>query len=336
MQYRRLGRSGLKLSTLSFGSWVTFGTALGDAEARECLALAHDHGVNFFDSAEVYLGGEAERMLGRAIKALGWPRDAFCVSSKVLYGTGDSHDPAKAARPTQQGLSRKHIVEACDQALGRFGLDHLDLYLCHRPDPDASLPEIAFTMDSLVRRGKILYWGTSEWPAADIEALIAFADRNGLVPPQVEQPQYNLFHRARVEEEYRPLVERHGLGLATWSPLASGVLAGRYDDGIPQGSRLTTDGFSWLGDFVFAGRQDAMLAASRRLQGIADDLGASRAQLAIAWCLANPAVSTVILGASRREQLAHNLASVDLAGRLTPEIRERISLDMNAGASINA
>ncbi|SHO61249.1 voltage-dependent potassium channel beta subunit, animal [Pseudoxanthobacter soli DSM 19599] len=329
MEYRRLGRSGLKLSALSYGSWVTFGTALDDAGARDCLALAYERGVNFFDSAEVYLGGEAERMLGRAIKALGWPRDSFCVSSKVLYGTGDNHDPAETARPTQQGLSRKHIIEACEQALQRFGLDYLDLYLCHRPDPDMSLPEIAFTMDSLIRQGKVLYWGTSEWPASDIEALIAFADRNHLIPPQVEQPQYNLFHRARVEQEYRSIAETHGVGLTTWSPLASGVLAGRYDDGIPPGSRLTAAGFSWLSDFVFAGRQEEMRAAARRLQGIAADLGSSRAQLAIAWCLANPSVSTVILGASSNAQLAHNLAAIEFVEKLTPEIRESISQAMS-------
>ena len=202
-------------------------------------------------------------MLGRAIKALGWPRDGYCVSSKALYGAADNHAPGGGPRPTQQGLSRKHLVEACEQALRRFGLDYLDLYLCHRPDPDMSIPEIAWTMHTLVQQGKILYWGTSEWPAADIETLCAFAERHDLVPPQLEQPQYSLFHRERVEHEYRPLVERRGLGLTTWSPLASGVLAGRYDEGVPADSRLAAEGFGWLKDFVYADRQEAMQAAAR-------------------------------------------------------------------------
>ncbi|MCZ0738536.1 aldo/keto reductase [Phreatobacter sp. AB_2022a] len=321
MLYRRLGRSGLSLSALSFGSWVTFGTRLDDRAARDCLALAYERGVNFFDSAEVYLGGEAERMLGRALKDLGWPRDSYCVSSKVLYGAG----AASALRPTQRGLSAKHIVEACDQALTRFGLDYLDLYLCHRPEPDMSIPEICRTMHGLVTRGKILYWGTSEWPAAEIEALIAYADAHHLTPPQLEQPQYNLFHRKAVETDYAPLAARHGLGLTTWSPLASGVLAGRYDDGIPDGSRLTTEGFAWLKDFVFAGREEQMVAAARRLRPIAGDLGLSRAQLAIAWCLAEPAVTTVLLGASSREQLGHALDAVAAVDKLTEEVRRAMT-----------
>ncbi|TWT11410.1 aldo/keto reductase [Reyranella sp. CPCC 100927] len=331
MEYRRLGRSGLKLSALSYGSWVTFGTILDDAGARDCLALAYDRGVNFFDSAEVYLNGEAERMLGRAIKALRWPRDTFCVSSKVLYGTG-----GEGGRPTARGLSRKHLVEACDQALQRFGLDYLDLYLCHRPDPDMSIAEIAWTMHSLVQQGKILYWGTSEWPAEDIAALIAFAAAHRLVPPQVEQPQYNLFHRHRVETEYRALTQAHGIGLTTWSPLASGVLAGRYDTGISPGTRMTTEGFTWLQDFVFAGRQDAMIAASRRLQPIADALGISRAQLAIAWCLLNPAVTTVVLGASSRAQLAHNLDALTVVPRLDEAARRAIAAAVPADGRAEA
>lgn len=324
MQYRRLGQSALKLSALSYGSWITFGTTLDDKGARECLACAYDLGVNFFDSAEVYLGGEAERMLGRSIKQLGWSRDSYCVSSKVLFGTGDNHNPDALMRPTQQGLSRKHIVEACEQSLQRFGLDYLDLYLCHRPDPDMSLPEIAWTMHHLIQQGKILYWGTCEWPAEQIKALLDFCRANLLVPPQVEQPQYNLFHRGRVEQEYQPLVAEYGLGLTTWSPLASGVLAGRYDQGITPGSRLTTEGFGWLQGFVFEDRQQAMLDVSRRLQGIADDLGITRAQLAIAWALLNPSVSTVMLGASSVAQLTENLASVEHVPRLTGQVREAI------------
>ncbi len=323
MQFRPLGASALKLSALSYGSWINFGTHLDQVGVNNCLACAYDHGVNFFDSAEVYLGGEAERMLGRGIKALGWSRDSYCLSSKVLYGT---QDPAESGslRPSRQGLSRKHIVEACEQALRRFGVDYLDIYLCHRPEPGMSIAEIAWTMHHLVQQGKILYWGTSEWPAADIEALLAFAQAHSLVGPQLEQPQYSLFHRQRVEGEYRSLVQDHGLGLTTWSPLASGVLAGRYDQGIPAGSRLTTHGFSWLAEFVFADREAQMLAASRRLQGIADELGVSRAQLSIAWALRNPAVSSVILGASSVAQLTENLASIELLERLDPVLVQHI------------
>jgi len=316
MKYRRLGQSALKLSALSYGSWITFGTSLDDKSAKECLACAYDYGVNFFDSAEVYLGGEAERMLGRAIKELGWPRDAFCISSKVLYGTGDNHNAAQPVRPTQQGLSRKHILEACEQALRRFDLDYLDFYLCHRPDPNMSISEIAWSMHTLVQQGKILYWGTSEWPARDIEALVRFAQQHSLVPPQVEQPQYNLFHRERVEQEYKPLVDQYGLGLTTWSPLASGVLSGKYDDGIPENSRLTTKGFSWLREFVFRDQQEAMLRVAHGLQPIADNLGITRAQLAIAWALLNPIVTTVILGASSVSQLVENLTAIDVLPRL--------------------
>ena len=332
MQYRRLGQSALKLSALSYGSWITFGTTLDDRAARDCLACAYDHGINFFDSAEVYLGGEAERMLGRAIKALGWPRDGYCVSSKALYGAADNHAPGGGPRPTQQGLSRKHLVEACEQALRRFGLDYLDLYLCHRPDPDMSIPEIAWTMHTLVQQGKILYWGTSEWPAADIEALCAFAERHDLVPPQLEQPQYSLFHRERVEHEYHPLVERRGLGLTTWSPLASGVLAGRYDAGVPADSRLAAEGFGWLKDFVYADRREAMQAAARRLRDVADELGATRAQLAIAWALRNPDVSTVLLGASGVAQLRENLGALDLLPRLDAAAVARIEAAVDGAA----
>lgn len=331
MQYRRLGQSALKLSALSYGSWITFGTTLDNHGARENLACAYDHGVNFFDSAEVYLGGEAERMLGRAFKSLGWSRDAYCVSSKVLFGASDNHDPAKAVRPTQQGLSRKHIVDACEQALRRFDLDYLDLYLCHRPDPDMSIAEIAWTMHTLILQGKILYWGTSEWPAKDIEALLQFAERHNLVPPQVEQPQYNLFHRERVEQEYQPLVDRHGLGLTTWSPLASGVLAGRYDQRILAGSRLAREGFSWLKEFVFSDREETMLSAAHRLRPIADSLGATRAQLAIAWALLNPAVTTVLLGASSMEQLAENLGAIELLPKMDKLVVQRIEAALADG-----
>lgn len=324
MQYRSLGSSSLQLSVLSFGSWITFGTRLDQRSANECLACAYDHGINFFDSAEVYLGGEAERMLGQGIKTLGWSRDGYCISSKVLFGTGDNHATANPSRPTQQGLSRKHITEACHQALQRFGVDYLDFYLCHRPEPGMSIAEIAWTMNTLVQQGKVLYWGTSEWPAKDILRLIEFCQHNSLIPPQLEQPQYNLFHRERVENEYQPLVHDHGLGLTTWSPLASGVLAGRYDEGIPAGTRLTIEGFSWLEDFVFENKRDERIAAAKQLKAIANGLGATRAQLALAWVLQNQAVTSVLVGASSVAQLQENLGALELVPRVDAAVLQKI------------
>lgn len=320
MQYRSLGSSTLQLSVLSFGSWITFGTRLDQNGANECLACAFDHGINFFDSAEVYLGGEAERMLGRGIKALGWSRDGYCVSSKVLFGTGDNHSVTNSSRPTQQGLSRKHITEACHQALQRFGVDYLDFYLCHRPEADMSIAEIAWTMNTLIQQGKVLYWGTSEWPAEDILRLMEFCHHNRLVPPQLEQPQYNLFHRERVEREYQPLLHEHGLGLTTWSPLASGVLAGRYDEGIAADSRLATEGFAWLEDFVFENKREQRIEAAKQLKTIANELGSTRAQLALAWVLKNEAVTSVLVGASSVAQLQENLGALEVIPRLEPAV----------------
>lgn len=324
MQYRALGSSSLQLSVLSFGSWITFGTRLDQRGANECLACAYDHGINFFDSAEVYLGGQAERMLGQGIKALGWPRDGYCISSKVLFGTGDNHAATNQSRPTQQGLSRKHLTEACHQALERFGVDYLDFYLCHRPEPGMSIAEIAWTMNTLIQQGKVLYWGTSEWPVEDILALIDFCRSNSLIPPQMEQPQYNLFHRQRVEKEYQPLIHDHGFGLTTWSPLASGVLAGRYDEGIAPGSRLTIEGFAWLEDFVFENKREERIAAAKQLKTIASELAATRAQLALAWVLQNRAVTSVLIGASSVEQLQEDLGALDVMPRLDASLLRKM------------
>jgi len=317
MLYRRLGRSGLQLSALSFGAWVTFGRQVGRSLARDLLALAYDHGVNFFDNAEVYNHGEAERLMGDVLADLRFPRDSYCVSSKVFFGA------VAQPKPTQRGLSRKHVMEACHQALQRLRVDHLDLYFCHRPDPDTPVDETVAAMDMLVRQGKVLYWGTSEWPAERIAEAYRVAQQNHLTAPTMEQPQYNLLHRDRVEREYAPLYQAHGMGTTIWSPLASGLLTGKYNDGVPDDSRLAQPGYEWLRDEVL-GPGGERLAKVRRLQPLADELGVSLAQLSIAWCLLNPHVSTVMLGASRREQLEHNLAALDVLPRLDADMRQRI------------
>jgi voltage-dependent potassium channel beta subunit len=316
MQYRRLGRSGLQLSALSFGAWVTFGAQVGRGQARELLALAYDHGINFFDNAEVYNHGEAERVMGDVLADLRFPRDSYCVSSKVFFGAVDH------PKPTQRGLSRKHVMEACHQALQRLRVEHLDLYFCHRPDPDTPVEETVAAMDMLVRQGKVLYWGTSEWPAEAIHEAHRMARENHLVAPAMEQPQYNLLHRERVEEEYAPLYEAYGMGTTIWSPLASGLLTGKYNDGIPDDARLAQPGYEWLRKEVLG--QGERIATVRRLQPVADELGVSLAQLAIAWCLLNPHVSTVMLGASRLEQLEHNLGAMGVVSRLDEGVRGRI------------
>jgi voltage-dependent potassium channel beta subunit len=316
MQYRRLGRSGLQLSALSFGAWVTFGAQVGRGQARELLALAYDHGINFFDNAEVYNHGEAERVMGDVLADLRFPRDSYCVSSKVFFGAVDH------PKPTQRGLSRKHVMEACHQALQRLRVEHLDLYFCHRPDPDTPVEETVAAMDMLVRQGKVLYWGTSEWPAGAIHEAHRVARENHLVAPAMEQPQYNLLHRERVEEEYAPLYEAYGMGTTIWSPLASGLLTGKYNDGIPDDARLAQPGYEWLRKEVLG--QGERIATVRRLQPVADELGVSLAQLAIAWCLLNPHVSTVMLGASRLEQLEHNLGAMGVVSRLDEGVRGRI------------
>lgn len=318
MQYRRLGSSGLKLSALSFGAWVTFGTSIGRSQARELISRAFDAGVNFFDNAEVYSNGEAERIMGDALADLRLPRDAWCVSSKVYFGS--AKDPA----PTQKGLSRKHVIEACEQALRRLRVDHLDLYYCHRPDPETPLEETVRAMDHLIRQGKVLYWGTSEWSAEAIRSAARIARANGLHAPTMEQPEYNLLHRDRVEKEYAPLYAEIGLGTTIWSPLASGLLTGKYNDGIPDDSRMRASGYEWLARRLSTPEGEARIERVRRFSALAKELGERPAQLAIAWCLRNPHVSSVILGASRPEQLRENLGALDLVERLDDDMAARI------------
>lgn len=318
MEYRRLGKWGLKLSALAFGSWVTFKNQMDQKLVEQCLRIAYDAGVNFFDNAEAYANGESELLMGRTLKNLGFPRDAYCVSSKVFFGSKPS------PRPTQKGLSRKHIVEACHQALTRLQIEYLDLYFCHRPDPETPIEETVRAMHDLVQQGKVLYWGTSEWSAQEITAAHAVARAEHLTPPAMEQPQYNLFERARVEREYAPLYRDFGMGTTTWSPLASGVLTGKYHAGIPKGSRLDLAGFEWLRARHESEEGRRRLAAVEKLSVLARELDMSTAQLAIAWCLDNPNVSSVILGASRPEQLAENLRAVTLRSRLTAEVLARI------------
>ena len=318
MEYRRLGSSGLKLSALSFGAWVTFGNRVGRSEARNQIALAFDHGINFFDNAETYAAGEAERVMGDVLADLRFPRDAWCVSSKVYFGA------VREPQPTQRGLSRKHVVEACHQALQRLRVDYLDLYFCHRPDPDTPIEETVAAMDMLVRQGKVLYWGTSEWPADAIRTAHRIARANHLVPPQMEQPQYNLFHRERVEVEYAALYRELGIGTTIWSPLASGLLTGKYNDGIPAGSRFDTPGYEWLQRSVLESDGPARIEKVKRLAAVARELGVSLAQLAVAWCLKNPHVSTVMLGATKVEQLEENLGALDVVAKLGVDEMARV------------
>jgi voltage-dependent potassium channel beta subunit len=315
MEYRRLGRSGLKLSALSYGSWVTFKFQMADDAAIDCMTAAYDAGVNFFDNAEAYASGESERIMGRALKKLGWGRDTFCVSSKVYWG-GDL--------PTQRGLSRKHIHDACHAALKRLQVDYLDLFFCHRPDLETPIEESVRAMHDLVAQGKVLYWGTSEWNAQQIQEAYGLARQHGLTPPTMEQPQYNMFVRERFERDYLPLYSGIGLGTTIWSPLALGVLTGKYRDGIPEGSRMSLPDYQWLRDRIESPEGRANLRKAAELEDIAERLGVPLAQLAIAWCLKNPNVSTVILGASNSEQLRENLKSLGAVALLTSDVMEEI------------
>ncbi len=310
MQYRRLGSTGLPLSALSFGAWATFGGSVGRGEARNLVAAAWDAGVNFFDNAETYANGEAERVMGDVIADLRLPRDGFAVSSKVYFGAVDQ------PRPTQRGLSRKHVHDACHAALARLRVDYLDLYYCHRPDPDAPVAETVSAMDALVRQGKVLYWGTSEWPAPLIREAHEVARAQHLQAPSMEQPQYNLLHRERVEVEYASLYADFGMGTTIWSPLASGLLTGKYNDGVPAGSRLASEGYAWLQRDVIGDEASRRLPRARAFAALAAELGVEPAPLAIAWCLRNPHVSSVILGATRVAQLQQNLAALDVAARM--------------------
>jgi len=303
------------VSALSFGSWVTFSNQVDDGAATELLKLAYDGGVNFFDNAEVYAHGQSEEIMGRALRELGWGRDTYCVSSKVYWG-GDL--------PTQKGLSKKHVHDACQAALKRLQVDYLDLFYCHRPDLETPIEETVRAMNDLIAQGKVLYWGTSEWSAEQIAEAHGAARALGLQGPTMEQPQYNLFVREKVEREFHRLYETVGLGTTIWSPLASGILTGKYADGIPAGSRMTIPTYAFLKESLESAKGRAQVATAKELQGVADNLGTSLAKLAIAWCLTNPNVSTVILGASRASQLTENLGALDVVPQLTADVLERI------------
>jgi voltage-dependent potassium channel beta subunit len=315
MPYRRLGRAGVKVSVLSFGSWVSFGSQLDTGRARDCMAAAYEGGVNFFDNAESYAAGESERIMGKAIAELGWPRYSYLISTKLFWGL---HDDVN----THHTLNRKYLLEASEQSLERLGLDHVDLLFCHRPDPDTTVEEVVWACSDIVSMGRAHYWGTSEWPADDIRAAWEIAERHHLHKPVMEQPQYNLFERRKVERSYTRLYDEIGLGLTTWSPLASGLLTGKYLDGVPEGSRATLPGYEWLRDLLTDPSANEKV---RQLAGIAADLDATLAQLAIAWCAANPRVSTVITGASRVEQVQENLDALDVLDRLDDHVLARIA-----------
>ena len=312
MRYRRLGRSGLKVSELSLGAWVTYGSQVDEQGALECMSAAHDAGVNFFDNAEAYGGGRAEITIGNVLQRVGWRRESLVLSTKIFWG-GDG--------PNDRGLSHKHIIEGMHAALKRLKVDYVDLAFCHRPDPDTPIDETVRAWDILVRQGKVFYWGTSEWAAQDVLRAHKIALEHGLTPPSMEQPQYNMFERDKVEKEYLPLYERLGYGITTWSPLASGVLSGKYNDGIPQGSRLHLPDMAWLKDEALQGGR---IERVRKLAAVAKDVGCSLSQLAIAWCLKNPHVSTVITGASKKEQVIENMKAADVADRVTGDVIARI------------
>ena len=308
MEYRNLGKSGLKISCLSFGSWVTFVNQLTESTALTCMSIARDHGVNFFDNAEAYANGKSEILMGKIFKKLKWSRDSYIVSSKAFWG---------GELPTQKGLSKKHVHDACNQALKRLQLDYLDLYYCHRPDPETPIEETVYAMNDLITQGKILYWGTSEWSAAEIDYAFQVADKFNLRGPTMEQPQYNLLYRDRFEKEYAPIFKNYGLGTTIWSPLASGVLSGKYMNRMPNKHRFKVKGYEWLKDELL---QEEFLPKLNIIKKIADELGVTMAQLSIAWCLKNQNVSSVILGASKKNQLKENLVSLEVYDMLTEEI----------------
>ncbi len=321
MQYRNLGNTGLQVSELSFGAWITFGDSDAYDSNKECMRIAYDAGVNFFDNAEAYANGEAEVVMGRILRDLGWRRDSYCVSSKVFFGIDER-------KPTQKGTSRKHLRDACDGALTRFGLDYLDLFFCHRYDELTPVEEVVRTMNDFISEGKILYWGTSEWPADRINEAFEVADNLGLEGPSTEQPQYNLISRKRFESEYAPVFENHRIGSTIWSPLASGLLSGKYNDGVPAGSRFDRE--EWLREIHLAGNWEEKCAALRRLAELAENHEFTLPQLAIAWCLQNSNVSTVILGASRPEQVSANLTVCDLLDAYTPQLHEAVTAISNS------
>ena len=320
MEFRRLGKSGLKVSALSFGAWVTFGQQLGVDSALEIMTAAYDRGCNFFDNAEAYAAGQAETIMGEALKKAGWARDSYIVSSKVFGGAREN------PLPIQRGLSRKHIYEACYQAIKRLQCDYLDLYFCHRPDSEVPVEETVRAMTELIQRGDVLYWGTSEWSVQELMEAYSVARQYGLIPPTMEQPQYHMFHRYRVENEFKRLYHEDTIGLGTtiWSPLASGLLTGKYNNGIPADSRVNLPGYEWLKNMLMSDEWQQRLPKVQKLAPIAAELGTTMPQLAIAWCLKNPHVSTVITGASKVEQVIENFGALDVVPKLTPDVMTRI------------
>jgi voltage-dependent potassium channel beta subunit len=320
MEYRRMGRSGLQLSVLSFGSWVTFHKQINDNSADELMGIAYDNGINFFDNAEVYALGESEKMMGRVLKAKNWDRTSYTISSKAFFGWR-----GKENKPNQTGLSRKHLTEACHEALQRLQTDYLDLYFCHRPDKNTPIEEVVLTMNNLIQQGKILYWGTSEWSGVELMEAHRVAQHYRLIGPSMEQPQYNLFERNKIENDYLEVYKNVGLGTTIWSPLAAGLLTGKYNNGIPEGSRLAIEGFDWLKERWIM--QDK-IEKVQQLQSLANELGCSLPALSIAWCIKNPNVTTAILGATKKEQLIDNLTALKAVELLTSEVISKIEAIM--------
>ncbi len=311
-----MGKSGLQLSVLSYGSWVTFHKQIDEGIADELMSISYDNGINFFDNAEVYAAGESEKLMGRVLKNKSWDRTSYTVSSKVFFGWR-----GKQNKPNQTGLSRKHITEACHEALQRLQLDYLDIFFCHRPDRNVPMEEVVWTMNTLIQQGKILYWGTSEWSGVEIMEAHKVAQQYRLIGPVVEQPQYNLLEREKMENEYLQIFNTVGLGTTIWSPLASGLLTGKYNSGIPEGARLSLSGFEWLKDRWMV---EEKLNKVKQLSGISDELGIPMATLAIAWTIKNPNVTTAILGATRKEQLLENLKALEVTDKITPDLMQRI------------
>jgi voltage-dependent potassium channel beta subunit len=316
MEYRRMGKTGLQLSVLSFGSWVTFHKQIDDSISDELMGIAYDSGINFFDNAEVYAAGESEKMMGRVLKKKSWDRTSYTVSSKAFFGWR-----GKENKPNQTGLSRKHLIEACHEALQRLQVDYLDLFFCHRPDKGVPIEEVVWTMNILIQQGKILYWGTSEWSAAEIMEAHRIAAQLGLIGPSVEQPQYNILEREKMEKDYIDIFRTVGMGTTIWSPLASGLLTGKYNNGIPENSRFALEGFDWL---VKKWMVEEKLERVRKLTAFAGELDAPVSTLAIAWTIKNQNVTTAILGATKKEQLTENLKALDVLPKLTPEVMQQI------------
>jgi voltage-dependent potassium channel beta subunit len=320
MKYRRLGKSGLKVSVFSFGSWVTFSNQLKEKDALDLMSYAYDMGVNFFDNAEIYANGESEIIMGKILKKVGWSRDTYILSSKVFWG---------GEKPTQIGLSRKHISDACHAALKRLQVEYLDLFFCHRPDPETPIEETVRAMDVLIQQGKVLYWGTSEWEAKQLTEAYSVAQKFNLTPPTMEQPEYNLFNRGKIEKDYLPLYKQYGLGTTTWSPLASGLLTGKYNHGFPSNSRVFVKGYEWIKEKFESEETIQKIGKVKELQPIAESLNISLTQLSLGYCIKNPNVSTVILGATKKEQLKENLSTLQILDKITEKTLMEIKIIMD-------